>query len=206
MVATIAAGNSAAALTAAALQYHARGWCVIPTVGKRAKTGWKKYQTERLSKDDLRSLFAQPGVTGVAVLLGSASGGLACRDYDSLDAFEGWKGKNPQLADRLPTVQTGRGRHLYFRGPEGFCDCGDGEYRAKSSHYCLLPPSRHPDGPTYQWLIRLPSGDLPEIDPYHTGLVPGETERTERTEEMWGVGGDLCPLCPLCLSYHYPER
>jgi hypothetical protein len=74
---------------------------------------------------------------------------------------------HPDLAQTLPTVATSRGRHVYFRaGPADlfFLDLRDlnppedGEYRGDSGHYCLLPPSRHPDGPTYKWLLPPPDG------------------------------------------------
>jgi hypothetical protein len=87
----------------------------------------------------------------------------------------------------LPTVATSRGRHVYFRAAVAdlrFVDLPDGEYRGDSGHYCLLPPSRHPDGPTYEWVVSLPDGAIPFVpDVRAAGLLPCPvTERTERTE------------------------
>jgi len=107
----------------------------------------------------------------VAVILGAASGGLACRDFDDVLAYQSWAAKNPYLARILPTVRTARGYHVYFLAPQGFKDLGDGEYRATNGHFCLLPPSRHPDGAIYNWIVALPHGALPDVDPVQAGLL-----------------------------------
>ncbi len=160
----------------AALAYAARGWSIIPIRDKKAAGRWKQFQTLRPDAATLTRMFQQRDITGLAVLLGSASGGLACRDFDTLEGYERWAKDHPQLAEALPTVETARGRHVYFRGPEGFHNFGDGEYRGDPGHYCLLPPSRHPSGHIYRWLIPLPQGDLPAIDPVEAGLC--NTENT----------------------------
>jgi len=168
----------------AARAYVRRGWTVIPTHDKQAVGKWKDYQTARPDEHQLRELFARPGITGLAVLLGSASGGLVCRDFDDQDSYERWAAAQPELARSLPTVETARGRHVYFRGPEGFVAFDDGEYRGDAKHYCLLPPSRHPSGHLYCWTIPLPPGSLPAIsDPRAAGLLHQDTQRgTEKTE------------------------
>jgi hypothetical protein len=164
----------------AALAYAARGWCIIPTREKKAAGKWRQFQSAPPDETTLRRLFAGWNVDGLAVLLGPASGGLVARDFDSTASYNQWAVSRPQLAATLPTVKTARGRHIYFRGPEGFKDFGDGEYRGDAKHYCLLPPSRHPSGSVYAWLICLPPGELPTIDPHEAGLWSA-TERTERT-------------------------
>ena len=185
-----------ASLAAAAKQYAARGWAMIPTIGKPAVSSWKCYQTTPPTEAELSAMFSQPTVTGLAVILGSASGGLACRDFDVADSYWRLAERNP-LAGILPTVQTARGFHVYFAGPSGFKKLADGEYRADSGHYCLLPPSRHPDGPTYTWLVPLPAGPLPVIDPAKAGLLPAAeqtaTQATHPTQDSYScVRADPC--------------
>jgi hypothetical protein len=182
-------------LLRAALAYAARGWSVIPVRRKKAEFEWKRFQIERPAQALVRDWFSGRlnGITGVAVVLGRVSGGLACRDFDRLGSYESWAAAHPGLASALPTVATGRGRHVYFGGPEGFKNLGDGEYRGDPGHYCVLPPSAHPDGPAYSWLIPLPDGDLPLIDPAEAGLrrpwdvKPCNTEDTEDTEDTEGA-------------------
>lgn len=184
-------------LLAAALDYTARGWSIIPVIGKRAAVHWRRFQTRCPTERELRSMFAQPGITGLAVILGQVSGGLACRDFDDRGAARDWYRANNDLAKRLPKVHTRRGCHYYFRGPAAFHVFGDGEYRGGSGQYCVLPPSQHQDG-EYAWAIPLPVGELPRVDPYQVGLLPDRaTQRaqtTQRTQEV-ELSGLSAPRC-----------
>jgi len=144
---------------------------------------WKKYQTRLPTEQELCDWFADREDLGLAVIFGEVSGGLACRDFDDVDGYRRWKRFHPDLARMLPTVETARGRHVYFRAPPSqhvFTDLRPkekGEYRGDSKHYCLLPPSQHPDGPEYRWLVPLPEGDVRFIeDVVGAGLFPGGSE------------------------------
>lgn len=167
-----------------ALEYQQRGWSVIPTDNKKLATcRWKRFQTEPADEDTLRQLFSNPRALGIAVITGPISGGLAIRDFDINASYLRWGSAHPELAKLLPTVKTGRGYHVYFRGPEEFHKLADGEYRGDSAHYCLLPPSRHPTGCLYEWTIPLPSGPLPVIDPLDAGLcTPCNTDSAVDSE------------------------
>jgi len=173
----------------AARAYAARGWCIIPirhkpnTPGKQPAVKWTEFQSRHPTKAELCGWFASgKPVDGLAVILGPASGGLVCRDFDTLPAYERWAATHPDLARTLPTVRTARGRHVYFRSDwSDFIDFGDGELRGDAKHYTLLPPSVHPDGTRYEWVIPWP--DLPPapVAPRTVGFL-GEAERTEPTE------------------------
>jgi hypothetical protein len=163
-----------------ALAYHRRGWCVIPVNGKKPARGvkWKPYATQRPTEAELRAWFSHNGATGLAVVLGPVSGGLYCRDSDTPGAYERWKAGHAELAATLPTVKTARGYHVYFHSTaeHRIKNCKDGELRGVGS-YVLLPPSQHPSGHVYKWLVELPSGDIPTVDPVNAGLVRDRTER-----------------------------
>jgi hypothetical protein len=170
-------------LLSAALEYSARRWSIIPTIGKISAHHWKQFQAGPADEPMLRRMFGRKDITGLAVILGSASGGLACRDWDDSGAYHRWAADHPELAATLPTVQTTRGFHVYFLGPEGFHKLGDGEYRATSGQYCLVPPSRHPSGAFYTWRVPLPSGDLPvAVDPVNAGLLTQDSPRAQETQ------------------------
>ncbi len=167
----------------AALDYVSRGWCIIPVKPgtKQAACGWKGFQFIRPRKANLRRWFAK-GQKYPAVILGDISGGLVCRDFDVKGAYDCWAESHVELADLLPTVRTARGRHVYFRSKwQGFLDMGDGELRGNTGHYCLLPPAVHPGGVPYEWLLPLPVGELPIIDPFdsNAGLMKESSDVTE---------------------------
>jgi hypothetical protein len=158
----------------AASEYRTRyGWVPIPVTGKRAATPWKKYQTERPSESELRSLFARSDITGIAIVCGVVSGGLVVRDFDRRDAYVAWASSHPVEAKSLPTVRTARGAHVYFRAdlPDKVTTCEDGELRAGRG-YVLAPPSRHPSGASYEWIVR-PGRFIPVVpDPQQVFPFP----------------------------------
>jgi hypothetical protein len=150
------------ALFEAAIAYAKLGWSVIPTRGKCAAGGWLAFQQRRANATTLKRMFARASVTGLAVITGSVSGGLAVRDFDQAESYDRWAAADPDNASRLPTVRTARGFHVYGRlDEENYADLGDGELRADSGHYVLLPPSAHPDGMVYAWTIALPPPGTP---------------------------------------------
>ena len=158
----------------AAFGHAQRDWSVIPIRSgtKRAAGKWREYQKRRPSESELKSWFGNGSGFGLAVVLGEVSGGLVCRDFDDTVAYEVWAAEYPDLAKTLPTVATARGRHVYFRAQLLRSQkLPDGEYRA-NGNYVLLPPSLHPSGARYTWLVPPPVGDIPFVDPIESGLLP----------------------------------
>jgi hypothetical protein len=153
---------------------------------KRPAVKWGRYQHTLPSEASVRRWFAN-GLHGIAVIFGPVSDGLASRDFDRFDAYQRWAERHPDLARTLPTVATHRGRHVYCRASAG-CVAAlrehlgkqdgtgaitlpDGELRAGVGCYSVLPPSRHPSGALYKWLIPLPDGALPEVDLVLAGFL-----------------------------------
>ena len=192
-----------------ALEYQQRGWAVIPIAAGAKKPPkkfqWRQFQKRQPTEHEIREWFADRDDLGIAVILGKVSGGLVCRDFDSKESYTRWKRSHRDLALRLPTVKTKRGFHVYFRAaPENlvfqdFRPVEDGEYRGDSAHYCLLPPSSHPDGVGYEWAVILSEDDLPFIgDVMAAGLFLGSdvTQNAQGSHKnaqvmSWGLqGGD----------------
>jgi hypothetical protein len=136
-------------------------WCVI-AIRRGTKVslgGWKRYQLRRPSRKVRQDWFKRRDVGGLAVIHGPVSGGLAVRDFDRRSAYQRWAQRHPDLARTLPTAETYRGRHVYFLlAHEVYLELEDGELRGDRGHYTLLPPSAHPEGVYYRWVIppRLP--------------------------------------------------
>ena len=186
-------------LLTAALEYADCGLSIIPVIGKKSVGRWKQFQKRVANEAELREAFANPRVTGLAVILGAVSGYLAVRDFDRVEAYESWAAAHPDLAARLPTVRTGRGFHVYFRvSEEIFQDLGDGsgELRADSKHYVVLPPSHHPDRMVYRWITPLPDGALPLLDPRQVGLC-NRVDRANRADTADTADTAHPPLLPL---------
>jgi Bifunctional DNA primase/polymerase, N-terminal len=185
--------NNPPDLLDAAFQCLERGIATIPVNGKKAAIKWKRYQTVMPTERELRQWFSDPTVSGLAVI---HSGNLACRDFDKVEGYERWAACHSDLAGVLPTVQTPRGRHVYFRGKPGFVSFADGEYRGDCKHYTLFPPSVHPSGLPYRWLIPFDS-DLPEVDPVRAGLLRDveiltDTQATQATQEGQATHSTHC--------------
>lgn len=171
-------------LLSEALTYTRWGWSIIPIRfrGKEpAVRSWKTYQSQPPVESQVQRWFST-NWKNIAVILGPVSGGLACRDFDKIEAYRQWVKKHPQLAKTLPIVKTSRGAHVYFINREfsGIRHFDDGELRGAGG-YCLLPPSIHPDGTEYEWQ-NTPGGSIPEVDPDTAGMIGAVTEHTEQTE------------------------
>jgi hypothetical protein len=172
-------------LVAEAVKLHRIGWCVLPAAGKRPAV--ERYRhirspADRPSESDLADLFARPGVTGLGALTGLASGGLVNRDFDAADAYRLWSLAHPGLAAELPTAATRRGFHVYAVAPRytGTHPLGDGEVR--SGTFAVLPPSAHPDGGAYRWVVP-PVDGVPEIDVTAAGFTRRWLPATPETPE-----------------------
>lgn len=210
----------------AALGYRRRGWSLIPLgADKKPSRKWKRFQTAPASEATLSKWFGGRGNAGVAVIFGSISGGLGSRDFDDMEAYRSWSAERPELAATLPTVETSRGRHVYFIVPGecerrfrtaigkpsgiGAINCIGGELRLGVGSYSVLPPSLHPSGHVYQWLTQPDS--IPRVDLFNSGFGPSNREvrrepKTLGAEDEWGpltpfsdgseVESNIDPLAP----------
>lgn len=85
---------------------------------KQAIFPWKKYQTEKITKEELSAQMQDDRAKGVAIICGSISGGLEVIDidtkYETFDLWEAIKSKIPKyIYDKLHIVNTkSNGKHL----------------------------------------------------------------------------------------------
>ena len=190
-----------------ALNYHRRGWSIFPMKAQTKKPAreWTPYQTNIAADSIVREWFGNGSKFGIAVVLGAVSGGLASRDFDTMGGYEKWAVEHPELARTLPTVETVRGRHVYAiaapgslpavrealgkDGGTGAMPFADGELRADVGCYSVLPPSKHPSGSVYRWIIP-PGDEIPTVDLLSSGWVPLNREYRGGQRVQRTLGGD----------------
>jgi hypothetical protein len=156
-------------LLSKALEYHARGWALLPTMGKGPHPGllkrtegtasWKHLQSSPADEERLHAWFERPTKAGIGVITGEVSN-LVVVDLDH--------GPFPPIGAKLlltATVTSGRpnGVHLYYAGSTGSRKHATGEVRGNGS-FVVAPPSLHPSARRYCW--QLSPGELEDVYGY----------------------------------------
>ncbi len=150
--------------------YRSRhGWSLLPLTGKqpnhalirrtRGTSATRSFWQRAADVDEVREWFRLEPETNLGVCCGEVSGGLAVLDQDA----------DPPPGVRVPTtglVRTGRGYQSYFRSDTTVATRAFewGELRGEGT-YCVAPPSLHPTGVRYRWLL----------DPETAGIAPLES-------------------------------
>jgi hypothetical protein len=145
-------------LLSKALEYHARGWALLPTMGKAPHPGllrrtegrasWKHLQSSPANEERLHAWFELRTKAGIGVITGEPSN-LVVVDFDH--------GPFPPIGAKLPltaTVSSGRpnGVHLYYVGSANSRKHAGGEVRGNGS-FVVAPPSLHSSGRRYRWRL-----------------------------------------------------
>lgn len=148
----------------AALGYIARGLRVIALTGKTPNVKMHRrgiYNALDATSDpaDIDVAFLHPDTTGVGIL---TTWPLVVVDIDGPDGAQAWKelvGPENFIPDRW-VARTGRGLHLYMGSiePTGSMKLAPLLDLKGEGGYVAAPPSRHPDGGRYEWL--LPPDDM----------------------------------------------
>ncbi|MEI6553771.1 MAG: bifunctional DNA primase/polymerase, partial [bacterium] len=172
-----------------ALDYQKKGWNVIPAnKDKTPSIGWKLYQTQKVTVEEINNWWAIWPDANIAVITGKISG-IVVLDIDS---------KHGRTSDEFPipaTVcsKTGNdGKHIFFKYPQGVevksgtAISGEGiDYRGDGG-YAILAPSINSQGGQYEWLVPVESNeDLAEMPDWFKELV---TETKD--EKKWLKGKD----------------
>lgn len=153
-----------------AYDYLARGWSIIPLVGKLpALRSWKEFQSHLPTEDEVTSWFNsnQLRPTGLAIVTGRLSG-IVVVDCDTIDDAQYWKAIFPGTP--LAVETGGGGIHFYYRMPA----TTEVRNRAGVFHkridirgeggYIVAPPSLHPSGRRYRWSSPNRADELPVFD------------------------------------------
>ena len=151
----------------AALGLIARGVNVLPLRGTGntklpAIQSWKALQTHRLVEYDAASIdryvreYWGEGRRGLAAVTGAVSA-IVVIDFDDDDAW----GIVADVCGGYPetvTARTPRGRHLWLTHPgggrRGLVHVGGAGLDVRADgNYVVCPPSLHPSGRPYEWIV-----------------------------------------------------
>ena len=199
--------------------YQELGLSLIPINlhRKSPPVRWTRYRHTKASGETIRRWYGKG--YGFGVIFGAPSNNLISRDFDSMQSYDEWAMAHPRLAKELPTVKTRRGMHVYATacpdnvrearkalnrpaGGTGAIKVNDGELRPGPGCFSVLPPSKHPSGCNYLWVVNF-HGGFPDIDLFDSGFFQVPQKVTELTEAigssvmaMWfsGLGETGKPL------------
>lgn len=161
-------------LTKWALAYLKAGYSIIPVgVDKKPLIPWKPYQFKRLTREEVKKLFAKKEAVGIAVVTGKLSG-LAVLDFEKEAEIPYHK-----LKTGIQSRSGGGGVHFYYKYPASYdlFSCTrllpDMDLRGEGG-YIILPPSSHKSGNRYKWTHRI--FDY-ELDDFPRWILPHYHER-----------------------------
>lgn len=192
----------------------AHGWRVFPLRprDKRPLPGFTSWQDQATTDEDqIGEWWESTPLANVAVVMGPSSGIVDIEtDDDDAEQF---------LLTRLfegqeivtPTFQSAKGRHRLFRFTHELPTKAnfrldqsiaiDFKVGAAGGSYSVFPPSVHPDGPSYNWLLHPDDIDVAELPDVviariHSYLAEGVGqvgEHARKPQEHWdkilrGVG------------------
>ena len=138
-------------------RYAELGFAVFPCDGKNPKTS-NGFHAATTEKRALQAWAEKWPAANVGIATGSVSG-IWILDLDA-DSAEAWLAELEKKHGKLPPtpeVKTRKGRHIYFRLPEGkdirnsASKVGPKVDVRGNGGYVIAPPSHHPDGGTYKW-------------------------------------------------------
>lgn len=156
----------------AALTYYSLGWSIVPCPlrEKHPATPWKEYQKTRAQEKDIYKWFKKP--SNLALITGALSRVIVL-DVDGEPGRASIQGKE---LPPTPCVRTGSGGlHYYFRHP-GF-ETGNWAGKLPGVDFrgdgglVILPPSIHPNGNAYEWLIQPHDVPLAPAPDWFTALI-----------------------------------
>lgn len=161
--------SGSADMTESALAYAARAWSVIPmqSHGKRPLIAWREFQQRVAGNDEIARWFRRWPDANIGIVTGRISG-IVVVDVDARhggpDSVAAAEARYGTLVATVEAETGGGGRHLYYAHPgvptanrvallPGVDLRGDGG--------CVVaPPSVHPSGRRYAWVVGRGPGDV----------------------------------------------
>lgn len=177
------------ALLDAARYYLALGYHPIPCGprSKRPLVKWEPYQHTAPLPEEIETWWSQWPEANVALVLGR---GTFAVDLDGGADAQRLLFERGVLLPGAPRSKTAHGAHVFLAGsvPDrvGLLSTNGKKPQVdiRGVGYVVAPPSVHPDGPVYEWVVPL-TATLPAAPPELLALIHG----TVPTGESVGIGG-----------------
>jgi hypothetical protein len=145
-----------------AQRYLARGWSVLPLGArdKRPLVVWEPLQDTRPSVEQVSDWFSRWPDANIGIVTGEISN-LIVLDIDPKHGGDGSLERLERSFEPLPetveAVTGGGGRHFYFAHPGGLvrnrAGLAQGIDLRGDGGYIVVPPSIHPSGHPYVWVV-----------------------------------------------------
>lgn len=144
--------------------YEKNGFAVLPFIfkSKQPSVSWKEFQETPPNRQQLAKWFstaiANHVDVNIGLILGKASDGLICLDFESPEYYHRVFSKHEDLEKETVVVRTGRGFHVYFRCYDAvnrkiYDEKGVLAVEVRSTGSLIVaPPSIHPNGRTYAFV------------------------------------------------------
>ena len=155
-------------ISRSACDYGKDGFSVIPLKPRRkdALIPWKQYQQEKATQGQIETWWKQSPRANVGIVTGEVSG-IIVIDCDSKEACKTIR-KRLSTRQKNPSVETGKGRHFYFkwapgiRNKAGSTPLGLGIDVRSDGGYVVAPPSIHTNRDVTSGSIRNRFSPLPK--------------------------------------------
>lgn len=190
----------------AALGYARRGWPVFPCK-PRTKQPLTKHGCKDATTDEatIWSWWGRWPAANVGIITGAPSDVIVLdldkRPETGIDGdktLQGLQKRYGQMPETVKQITGGGGSHLFFQHPGGHISnsvskLGPGIDVKGDSGYVLAPPSVHPNGSTYEWVVSpddMPPAPLPpawvallQSQPHGSGSQPRANTKSESIRE-----------------------
>jgi len=150
-------------MLAAALSYLELGYHPIPCAAreKRPLVPWKDFQTTKPSSDQVKAWWTQNPSANIALVLGRGRFAVDLDGGESAEALLAAEGI--ALPQQAPRSKTGSGFHVFLKSHNPIpdrvgllnTDGGKPQVDIRGVGIVVAPPSIHPNGARYEWLVPL---------------------------------------------------
>lgn len=168
-----------------ALTLFDRGWSVIPVgADKKPLVEWKKYQTERATREEVTGWFTKKSTVNLGIITGKISN-LVVVDIDPRHGGR----RDALIGYETVIVETGGGGwHYYFKYKEGiqnFAGIAEGIDIRGDGGYVIAPPSMHSSGNQYKWYHSPEKYEVLSLLPVVLGWINARAKQKSPTQSNW---------------------